>query len=97
MSYELANAAGQLPTFVEAWRTTHEHPHLPPTERSAGTCARAAGLFHCPSRRSENPVRAVPWSRRSLQRGAGGPGGNTHVAAVMHGNALFDLARWRRA
>jgi hypothetical protein len=33
MSYELANAAGQLPTFVEACRTTHEHPHLPHTAR----------------------------------------------------------------
>jgi hypothetical protein len=42
---------------------------MPPTEGSAGTCARAAG--RCLTR-SEKPVRAVPWSRRLLPREAGG-------------------------
>jgi hypothetical protein len=51
------------------------------------------GVVHCPSRRSEKPVRAVPWSRRSLQRGAGGPGSNTQIAAVRRGWWLLGRHR----
>jgi hypothetical protein len=35
-------------------------------------------LFHCPSRRPGNLLRAVAWSRRSLQTVAGGQSGSTH-------------------
>ena len=40
-------------------------------------------MFNCPPRRSGKPVRGVPWSRQSIQRVAGGPGGNTHIAADL--------------
>jgi hypothetical protein len=80
-----------------------QHPHLPPTERSARACARAVRLGHHPYRslHDSQAVRQAPptgsrWSRRSLRRVAGGPDGNARSAADM-GSDRGMRARLRRA
>ena len=91
----MCQSDSQLSRIFIHRRVRGERPQLPPTERSAGACARAARFGHHPYRslHDSQAVRGAPparsrWTRRSLRRVAGEPDGNARSAADRRGFAV---------
>jgi hypothetical protein len=75
--------ADDYPAVLKVWSKRHRD------------LSRARNQVAC--RLPRRLCRDARWQTARLLRVIAVHGGGAHVAAVMRGNALFDLARWRRA